>query len=202
MIVKFFKSLFARDLARERAADLYRDIVRQSRTPYFYSDLGVPDTVEGRFDMITLHMFLVLRQLKTDKSHEIQNFAQKLFDEMFTSMDHALREMGVGDLSVGKKVRGLAEAFYGRVGVYEAALTEADGTALPTALARNIYEIDQISTHVKQLSEYVQQTNEKLKKQPLQRFTMGIANFVDVEEVTRKPSRADFKQTRQEGTTP
>ena len=100
----------------------------------FYADWGVPDTLDGRFDMISLHAFLVLDRLKGTE----QAFRQGLVDEFFADMDRSLREMGVGDLSVGKKVRKMAEVFYGRVAAYDQALAGPDG-ALEAAIARNVF---------------------------------------------------------------
>ena len=96
-----------------------------ARHPVAYAEWGVPDTLDGRFDMITLHTFLVLDRLKG----EDRAFRQELVDEFFRDMDRSLREMGVGDLSVGKKVRKMAEVFYGRLAAYDKALAGPDGGA-------------------------------------------------------------------------
>ena len=167
---------------RERATDLYGDIVVQARTPYFYSDLDVPDTVEGRFDMITLHMFLVLRRLKQESDPAAKAFSQKLFDVMFKNMDHSLREMGVGDLSVGKKVRALAEAFYGRVGVYEEALGSEELPPLAAAIARNVFASEVSTPESEHLAKYIIASDKALKSQSLERLMLGIAGFLRVEE--------------------
>ena len=100
----------------------------------FYNGLSVADTVDGRFDMISLHTFLVLDRLK---GVELE-FRQSLVDELFRDMDCSLREMGVGDVSVGKKVRKMAEVFYGRVAAYDRALDEG-AAQVTAAIARNIF---------------------------------------------------------------
>src|SRR5579885_2019728 len=100
------------------AAALYRAVVAQARAPAFYVAYGVPDTLDGRFDLIALHMFLVLHRLKSDT--DASTVSQALFDIMFDDMDRSLREMGVGDLGVGRRVRAMAEALYGRMAAYEA----------------------------------------------------------------------------------
>jgi cytochrome b pre-mRNA-processing protein 3 len=128
----FLKRFFRPSTSPERSC--YEAIVAAARHPVFYADWGVPDTLDGRFDMITLHTFLVLDRLKGEE----QAFRQGLVDELFADMDRSLREMGVGDLSVGKKVRKMAEVFYGRVAAYDQALAGAPG-ALEAALARNIF---------------------------------------------------------------
>lgn len=117
----------------------YERIVDAARLPVFYATLGVPDTVEGRFDMLTLHVFLVLRRLRGLGAKEAR-FSQSLFDAMFQDMDDSMRELGVGDLRVGKKVRELAEMFYGRSAAYEAALEADDMAALADALSRNVFD--------------------------------------------------------------
>jgi cytochrome b pre-mRNA-processing protein 3 len=123
------------DTASPAAAALYGAIVTQARHPTFYASWGVPDTVDGRFEMIALHMFLVLHRLKGAGEGEL---AQQLFDTMFGDMDRSLREMGAGDLGVGKRVRAMAEGLYGRMAAYEAGLDE-DDVSLATALRRNAF---------------------------------------------------------------
>jgi cytochrome b pre-mRNA-processing protein 3 len=113
------------------ARRLYGAIVAAARQERFYADWGVPDTLDGRFDMICLHMYLALSTLRGK-----EQLRQKLTDDFFADMDRSLREMGVGDLSVGKKVRKMAEAFYGRITAYEAA--KDDPVELEKAIERNV----------------------------------------------------------------
>lgn len=130
--------LFQGNKTAERAAEqLYARIVAQARRPEFYAAAGVPDTVDGRFDMIALHMFLVLHRLK-QVGQEAAETSQALFDTMFADMDRNLREMGAGDLGVGRRVRAMAEGLYGRVAAYEEGLA-GDDVALAAALRRNVF---------------------------------------------------------------
>ncbi len=123
--------------ADDRAAEhLYRAIVLRAREPVFYERFGVADTVDGRFEMIVVHAFLLLRRLKAEPA--ASGLAQALFDRMFIDMDENLREMGVGDLAVGPRVKKMAKAFYGRVAAYEDGLADA-GSGLAEALHRNLY---------------------------------------------------------------
>ncbi|MEM9494620.1 MAG: ubiquinol-cytochrome C chaperone family protein [Pseudomonadota bacterium] len=148
------KSLFAKNPARERAMALYAAAVEQARLPVFYTDYGVEDTVEGRFELVGVHVFLMMRALKGDRP-EAQKLSQALLDVMFENLDAALRELGVGDLAVGRKIRTLAENFLGRVQAYDAALeSNAPETALDEALARNVYE-DPQAARAEALSAYV-----------------------------------------------
>lgn len=124
----------------ERAGfELYGAAVAAARDPALFAALGVPDTVEGRFDLVSLHVGLLIRRLRTDGDARGPALAQAVFDAMFADMDLNLREMGVGDLSVGKRVRGMWEAFHGRALAYEAALDSQDPAALAEALARNVW---------------------------------------------------------------
>lgn len=133
MILKRF---FQRSPSPERGC--YEAIVAAARHPSLYANWAVPDTLDGRFDMIALHCFLVLDRLKGAEPL----FRQALVDEVFRDMDRSLREMGVGDLSVGKKVRKMAEVFYGRVAAYDAALAGSDENELAAAIARNVFPDD------------------------------------------------------------
>lgn len=128
---------FGRGGAAEPARGLYATIVAQARRPEFYSEWGVPDTVDGRFDLIALHAFLVLHRLKRDHPASSE-LAQAVFDTMFLDMDENLREMGAGDMSVGRRVKDMAQGLYGRIAAYEAGLRDGDG-ALKEALHRNLY---------------------------------------------------------------
>lgn len=114
---------------------IYGMIVTQAREPIFYRDLGVPDTVNGRFDLLLLHLWLLLRRLRT--VHGATELSQALFDRFCEDMDDNLREMGVGDQTVPKRMRAFGEAFYGRVQAYDQAM-EGGGEALASAICKNI----------------------------------------------------------------
>ena len=114
---------------------IYGMIVTQAREPIFYRDLGVPDTVNGRFDLLLLHLWLLLRRLRTVQG--ANELSQALFDRFCEDMDDNLREMGVGDQTVPKRMRAFGEAFYGRVQAYDLAMA-AGGEALAEAICKNI----------------------------------------------------------------
>ncbi len=113
-------------------AALYAAAVARARQPQFYAALQVPDTLDGRFEMVALHVFLQLRHLKSDPV-----LGQALFDTLFADMDRALREIGVSDVVIGNRIKEMARGFYGRISAYEAGL--ADPATLPAALRRNVY---------------------------------------------------------------
>ena len=120
------------------AAELaYRRVVEQARQPGFFSDGGVPDTVDGRFELISLHAFLYLHRLKRERPGSAA-LGQRFFDVMFLDFDRALREMGTGDLSVSREIKRMAEAFYGRIAAYEEGLAGGEAMLRP-ALARNLF---------------------------------------------------------------
>jgi len=114
---------------------IYGMIVTQAREPLFYRHLGVPDTVNGRFDLLLMHLWLVLRRLKPVEAGSV--LSQALFDHFCGDMDDNLREMGVGDLTVPKRMQAFGEAFYGRTAAYDFAVTAGHG-ALAQAFCKNI----------------------------------------------------------------
>jgi cytochrome b pre-mRNA-processing protein 3 len=117
---------------------LYGAIVAQSRTSTLYTDLAVPDTVEGRFEMVVAHLALVLRRV-WQGDEAAKALGQATFDVFCREMDDALRALGVKDTSVGKRMRKLAEAYYGRASAYDAAQAAGDPAALAAILDRAVY---------------------------------------------------------------
>jgi cytochrome b pre-mRNA-processing protein 3 len=130
--------LLRRARESDSIASLYGIIVAQARAPAFYQDYGVPDTVDGRFEMVVLHTVLALRRLDAE-AMPIRGMGQGLFDLFCRDMDGSLREMGIGDLAVPREMRRIGEAFYGRQVAYVAALAAAERQSLVTALGRNIF---------------------------------------------------------------
>jgi cytochrome b pre-mRNA-processing protein 3 len=130
-------TLFTTNPVREAAERAYRRVVEQARQPGFFADCGVPDTVDGRFELICLCAFLYLHRLKREQN-EAAALGQRFFDTMFADFDRSLREMGTGDLSVGREIKRMAEAFYGRVAAYEQGLA-GDDWVLQSALRRNLF---------------------------------------------------------------
>jgi cytochrome b pre-mRNA-processing protein 3 len=129
---------------------IYGMIVTQAREPLFYRDLGVPDTVNGRFDLLVLHLWMVLGRLKSLPGGV--GLSQALFDRFCNDMDDNLREMGVGDLTVPKRMQAFGEAFYGRAAAYDLALTAGE-EPLAQALCKNILNGEGIE-NARQLALY------------------------------------------------
>lgn len=134
-----FRSLFRKNMNSVHVNAVYRAIVAQSRRPVFYASWDVPDTVNGRFDMISLHLCLLFRRLKTGEQ-STRKFSQALFDLFFKDMDRSLREMGAGDMAVPKRIQKMGELFYGLLAKLTAALDGKDREALRATLYRNIYD--------------------------------------------------------------
>jgi cytochrome b pre-mRNA-processing protein 3 len=153
-----FQRLFGRKKLDPSDA-LYASIVAAARQEKFYANWLVPDTLDGRFEMMVLHVFLVLDRLRGFGS-EADVLRQALTDRFFAEMDSALREVGVGDISVGKKVRKMAEAFYGRATAYTGGLAK-DEQVLAEALKRNIFP-EGDATHVNKLAKWTSNARDVL----------------------------------------
>jgi cytochrome b pre-mRNA-processing protein 3 len=145
---------------------LYQRVVDQARTPRLYAELGAPDTVEGRFEIYSLHVVLLLDRLRGHGAQATET-SQALFDTYVKSLDHALREMGVGDLSVGKKMRKLGEAFYGRTKAYDSALAALPDTEPLRALIARTLLGDQATPLAQSIADYVARAADRLAAQPL-----------------------------------
>jgi len=139
---------------------IYGMIVAQAREPAFYASLGVRDTVNGRFDMLILHLWLVLRRLQAVEGGN--NMSQALFDRFCADMDDNLREMGVGDLTVPKRMQAFGEAFYGRSAAYDLAF-EAGDEELTQALSKNVFNGEAVEG-ARALAAYVRETSDSLTK--------------------------------------
>ncbi len=158
------------------AAALYAAAVAAARDPAYYMVFGVPDTLDGRFDLLGLHAFLLIRRLQHAPPPG-PALAQGVFDAMFRDMDHTLRELGVGDLSVARRMKQMWEAFHGRAAAYEAALEDADGAALAVALARNVWR-NGPAPHAAALAAAARAHDAHLAAQPLAAFVSGTATFL------------------------
>ncbi len=139
MVARLLREWRTKRRRRRLAWRLYRHAVARARRPEFYARLGVPDTVEGRFELVTLHLLLLWRWLQRRPERQ-GALAQTMIDVFFTDLDRNLREMGVGDLSVGKHVKRIAGSFLARTRDLSAALDEGDAAAVAAVLARNLAE--------------------------------------------------------------
>jgi cytochrome b pre-mRNA-processing protein 3 len=168
-------SLFKRSKAIPSVERVYGDIVTAARQPALYSDMGVPDTVMGRFDALALHVALVLRRLSKLPA-PADSLAQDVVDRFFADLDAALREIGIGDVTVPKKVKKLGQAFYGRAQAYDQALRdESDAHELEEALARNVLNKPNEPAHAVILAQYVRALVRQFDAVELENFLNGTA---------------------------
>lgn len=172
-----WKRIFGRPDRDDVPYAIYGALVAQARSPGLYLHAGVPDTLEGRFEMVMLHAFLVLRRLRT-MGEPAKEMGQRVFDILFDDMDQTLREMGVGDLSVGKKIKAMAAAFYGRIAAYDEGLDATENATLEGALRRNVFAMGTPSApEVTALAAYVRAADRALAGQPVEALMAGKADF-------------------------
>ena len=168
-------SLFRRRRAADEAFALYNAAVAQARQESFYRALGVPDSIDGRFDLVALHVWLLLRRLKDEPAAE--RLGQGLVEVFFGNMDINLREIGAADIGVGRRVKRMIEGFHGRAAAYDAALA-AGGGALEEALARNLYgTVEAPPATLADAAAYVRRAEATLRAAPLSDFLAGRVAF-------------------------
>ncbi|MXP65779.1 ubiquinol-cytochrome C chaperone [Roseomonas sp. M0104] len=176
--------LFRRKPHERQGFELYTAAVQAARHPAFFAGLGVPDTLDGRFDLVALHVGLLIRRLHRDADPRGPALAQAVFDAMFADMDFNLREMGVGDMSIARRVKNMWEAFHGRAQAYEAALAAGDRAGLAAALARNVWRGEQPAEAPapRRLADFAFTADAALAAQGLEAMSRGVAQFPAPEE--------------------
>ncbi len=177
--MNILKKIFSFSQEKNTAHKLYQIIVAQARHPAFYRDLGVADTVDGRFDMISLHMILVIRRMKTDVE-QTRKLSQALFDYMFNDIDLNLRELGIGDMGVLTRVKKMAKAFYGRLESYDLGLAKDDDTDLIAALERNLFrENETTQENLAVIAAYMRRESARLDACDIKNMLNGELEFSD-----------------------
>ncbi len=173
-----FQRLFGRERQVNRAITdaLYGQIVAAARQEILYSQWNVPDTPLGRFEMVSLHMFLLQHRLRGETG-AAADVAQVLIDEFFLDVEHSLRELGIGDVGVPKRMKKLAKMFYGRTAAYDEASEQNDREALAAALARNVRPDARDWPQAARLAGYVVEANARLAAQPIESIVSGTATF-------------------------
>lgn len=173
-----FQRLFGRERQAHRAITeaLYGEIVAAARQRVFYSDWDVPDTPLGRFEMLSLHMLLFQHRMRGEQGPG-KALAQVLIDEFFLDIDHSLRELGIGDVGVPKRMKKLAKMFYGRTAAYTESLDGNDAAALAAALARNVRPDATEWPQAGLLAAYVMQAQIQLAAQPTAAIEAGTLSF-------------------------
>ena len=171
------RQLFSPSAVKQQAYEAYVQVVAQARLPVFYKEWQVEDTLDGRFDLIVLHVFLMLARCDDELEREdVQDFSRFLSEAFFADMDRSLREMGASDTGVGIRVKNMAQAFYGRVKAYRDAI--GDETALADALVRNVYRERPVSAGiVASLAAYIGRNRQALQRQPIDGIMQGSITF-------------------------
>lgn len=163
------KNLFRTRSAERMGLPLYSAAVDQARRPEFYTALGVSDEIDARFELYTLHVLLLILRLRDEGGADAERgaeAAQNLFDVYVSALDHALRELGVNDVTMAKKMRRLGEQLYGRMTTYEAPLRSGDAAGLADGLARNVYASTELQS-AQALADYGLAAREGLAKQSI-----------------------------------
>ena len=173
------RRLFRPRQARVAGEALYAGLVAQARQPALYRDYGVADRIDARFELYVLHLSLLLTRLK-GQGEAAAETSQTLFDAFVGALDDSLRELGVGDLSVAKKMRKLGEAVYGRTVGYQNALQAWDSEALSGLIARALFAEDEADARSNRLAAYALSTHEALAAAPLGAFLKGEAPWPEV----------------------
>ncbi len=172
---------------KEAAARLYDTVVAQSRLPVFYDRFGIADTIDGRFDLIILHVFLMVNRMG-QLGPGGRKLSQALFDRMFKTMEPSLREMGIGDLGIPKHMKKMMKAFNGRLHVYHDAFES--GADLQSAIARNIYRTDTLSNDSAEMTRYALASRDAFAGLALNDFLNGAVSFPDIAFEYREAARA------------
>jgi cytochrome b pre-mRNA-processing protein 3 len=174
MVTSAMLGFFRRRNPHERAGfALYTAAVRSARDPGFYTTLGVADTLDGRFDLVGLHVALLIRRLRDQPA-----LAQAVFDAMFSDMDSTLREMGVADIGVGRRIKAMMEALHGRAEAYDAALAADDRAELATSLARNVWRnAPPGGSEPQALADWAVAQDASLAAQPTEALLQGQVGF-------------------------
>ncbi|MBN66364.1 MAG: hypothetical protein CMM94_02205 [Rickettsiales bacterium] len=164
---------FRTDETYDKASTLYIALVEQARNPFFYAELNVPDSLDGRFEMVLMHMFLLMHRLKAEPEQSYEELNRQIIEIMFNDMDRSLRELGVSDTGVGKRVKKMANALYGRLHAYEQSASEDD--SLREAVHRNVYGTvkDVDAAHVQAMAAYCRQALEGLHTQDADKLAEG-----------------------------
>ncbi len=182
--------LFRRNPELTAAEIAYRRIVDQARQPGFFLNGGVPDTIDGRFELICLHAFLYLHRLRDEQPKSVRQ-GRRFVAAMLADFDRSLREMGTGDLSVGREVKRMAEGFYGRFAAYEEGLVAGDAVLRP-ALERNLFgTTTPAPAQLKAMAEYVRDEAAALRRQDAETLLAGDIAFGEPPAPAELPVAAD-----------
>jgi cytochrome b pre-mRNA-processing protein 3 len=175
-----FRWFAERTARREAAEKIYDSIVAQSRNPVFYVRCGVPDTLSGRFDMLVIHMFIVMQNLKMGGT-EGELLGREIVEAFVKEMDSMVRDLGVADLQVPNEVRKIASLFYGQLVVYTEAVNKKNRAALSDAVWRSFQSGDETANvAATEIADYIFGAIKNIREMPLNLLLQGHLNFPEV----------------------
>jgi len=177
-----FGRLFSAKTHIDLPYQIYGGLVSRARNPVLFTDLAVPDTMNGRFDMMVLHVFLLSLRLKDDDD-ACRSLSQEVFDAFLLDMDRGLREEGVGDLTVPKRIKKMTQIFYGRVGAYEGPVINGDQQALAAAINRNIFTDESDEKSSNRLADYMLRLHKHLSSLPNEKLLRAQLSLTDIDPI-------------------
>lgn len=170
---------------RQQAMLIYASLHEQARSSWFFDEAGVPNTLDGRFELLVLHVFLWIDRMKKEDNYDLayEAVTEQLLEVMFDDLDAGLREVGVGDTGVPRRIKAMAEALYGRIEAYEDALSSKQ--AVHVALQRNVYNGEGDESDINRLQLYLGYISDALTQRPPERLAEGTLQL---------PSPDDFME--------
>ena len=175
-------ALFRKNSSKTPAQQIYGTVMAQARTPRFFSDLDVPDTVMGRFDMLSLHVYLIARRLRGEQTDSAVRLSQEVFDLYVADVERALRELGIGDTSVPKRKKKMIRSFYGQIEDFDQPMDERDHKTLSRRVAKRFLDRDS-GVGAKAIADYMLKTNDRLREQMLSNIIDHGPDWLPLEEV-------------------
>lgn len=174
MLARFFKKIPSYE--KKQAISLYEWAVEKSRSPFFYLSLDIPDTPEGRFEILTIHLFLILHKLKKENHKDTSTISQYICDMVVADLDHCLRDLRFSDLKISQSFKKMIQGFYGRLVSYDDAL--ACGSKLLESIQRNVYGLSLTKDHEssKKLVNYVIEMNSYFNQATIDQIIKGDKN--------------------------
>jgi cytochrome b pre-mRNA-processing protein 3 len=187
MFGRFFSKSRFGSSKRDVPYEIYGNLVARARNPELYRDLGVPDTINGRFDMMVIHVFLLAHRLK-DAGDACRELSQGIFDAFLLDMDRGMREEGVGDTSVPKKLKKMTQVYYGRLRAYEKPLEEGNNSALAEIINRNIFTDKHNNECANALANYMLRLHAHIEALTVEDILNGEIEFDKIEPKSSKIS--------------
>lgn len=176
MLSAFFK----RSSSTIPPQQLYGSVMTQARSPEFFTDFGMPDTVMGRFDVLSLHIYLLARRFREEGSPIAMDLSQEVFDLYVYDVERALRELGIGDTSVPKKKKKMIRSFYGQIDDFDEAINTTD-EAVISEKARLRYLSETENPNPQLLASYILKTEAHLKTLPMNALLSGKVSWLSLE---------------------